>query len=155
MLDPRRPELKPLTCAFDGKVPPRVQDLPTESMNSRDSVHAFTIPFYFLVSDGNEPVLSVSISSEEPTRRDSAIVPAIEPKDGTLTCKVRISRERMQTVARRSLGHAKECGYTVPASLESPTAIFEGLRRDEDEDRWGFGWRCYRGVPDHGFLADR
>ncbi len=61
MLDPRRPELKPLTCAFDGKVPPRVQDLPTESMNSRDSVHAFTIPFYFLVSDGNEPVLSVSI----------------------------------------------------------------------------------------------
>jgi hypothetical protein len=42
----------------------------------------------------------------------------------------------------------------VPAILQRPTAIFEGLRRDEDEDRWGYGWRCYCGRPDRAYRAD-
>jgi len=42
----------------------------------------------------------------------------------------------------------------VPMILQRPTAIFEGIRRDEDEDRQGFGWRCYCGIPDQGFLQD-
>jgi hypothetical protein len=67
---------------------------------------------------------------------------------------VQISFERMQVVGRRSIGQAKECGFIVPAVLEQPTAIFEGLRRDEDEDPRGVGWRCYCGIPHHSYRPD-
>ena len=81
---------------------------------------------------------------------------AVEPKDGTTTCEVQISFNRMQTVGRRSLGHAKECGLILPMILQKPTAIFEGLRRDEDEDEdpRGLGWRCYCGAPDQSYRSD-
>lgn len=79
---------------------------------------------------------------------------AIEPRDGTLSCEVQISFERMQAVGRRSMGHANECGIIVPMILQAPTAIFEGLRRNQDEDRRGYGWRCYRGVPEQSFRPD-
>jgi len=49
----------------------------------------------------------------------------------------------MHTVAQRSLGHAKECGLLVPHTLQNPTAIFERLRKDEDEDGRSLGWYCY------------
>lgn len=94
------------------------------------------------------------MSSQGSSRRDYITLLAIEPKDGTLTCEVQISYERMQAVGRRSMGHAKECGLILPMILEKPTAIFEGLRRDEDEDRWGFGWRCYCGQPEKSYRAD-
>jgi hypothetical protein len=94
------------------------------------------------------------MADKEDSRRQYLTLQAIEPKDGTLSCEVLISYDRMQAVARRSLGHAKECGLIVPAILQTPTAIFEGLRRDEDEDRWGFGWRCYCGVPEHSYRQD-
>jgi hypothetical protein len=87
-------------------------------------------------------------------RRQHITLLAIEPRDGTLSCEIQISFERIQAVDRRSLGHAKECGIIVPMILQKPTAIFEGLRRDEDEDRWGYGWRCYCGVPEHSYRAD-
>lgn len=57
-------------------------------------------------------------------------------------------------VARRGVLHVKECAYIVPMILEKPTAIFEGLRQDDDEDRRGYGWRCYCGVPDRSYRAD-
>jgi len=103
--------------------------------------------------------LTVEVSSTEKPlhpdeRRDRITLLAVEPKDATLTCEVLISYARMQVVGRRSLGHAKECGIIVPAVLQTPTSIFEGLRRDEDEDRWGYGWRCYCGLPEQAFLAD-
>jgi len=69
-------------------------------------------------------------------------------------CEVLISFDRMQTVARRSMGQAKECGHVLPAVLQGPTAIFEGLRWDEDEDRQGYGWRCYCGIPEFAYHAD-
>lgn len=94
------------------------------------------------------------MSSKGPSRRDYITLSAIDPRDGTLTCEVQISFERMQAVGRRSMGHAKECGHIVPMVLQMPTAIFEGLRRDEDEDRWGYGWRCYCGVPEHSYRPD-
>jgi hypothetical protein len=56
--------------------------------------------------------------------RQYVILQAIDPLDGTSTCEVRISHDRMQNVARRGMGHAKECGYTVPRILQYPTAIF-------------------------------
>ena len=77
------------------------------------------------------------------SRRQYITLQAIEPKDGTLTCEIQISFDRMQAVGRRSMGHAKECGMIVPMILQRPTAIFEGIRSEEDEDRWGYGWRCH------------
>ena len=71
---------------------------------------------------------------------------AIDPQTGKDT-EVLISHRRMHTVARRSLGHAKECGLLVPYTLQQPTAIFEGLRKDEDEDRRIPGWYCYCAKP--------
>jgi hypothetical protein len=88
------------------------------------------------------------------SRRQYLTLLAIEPGDGTLSFEVQVSFERMQAVGRRSLGHAKECGYIVPMVLQKPTALFEGLRRDEDEDRGGYGWRCYCGVPEQSFRSD-
>jgi hypothetical protein len=87
------------------------------------------------------------------SRRQYIILDAINPEDGK-PCKVQISFDRIQSVARRSLGQAKECGYIVPAVLQKPTAVFEGLRLDEDEDHRGVGWRCYCGVPAVAYRAD-
>lgn len=93
------------------------------------------------------------MTDEHRTRRRCILLDALDPADGK-TCFVQISFERMQAVGRRGLGHAKECGYLVPMILQKPTAVFEGLRRDEDEDRRGYGWRCYCGVPDHSYRVD-
>lgn len=90
---------------------------------------------------------------EQHARRDFVRLEASNPEDGK-TCLVQISFERMHIVGRRGLGHAKECGYIVPMILQKPVAVFEGLRCDEDEDRSGYGWRCYCGVPDRGYRAD-
>ena len=87
------------------------------------------------------------------SRRDYLTLQAIDPVDGKLR-DVLISFDRMQAVGRRSMGHAKECGYIVPAILQKPTAIFEGLCRDEDEDVRGAGWRCYCGVPERAYRQD-
>lgn len=78
---------------------------------------------------------------------------ACDPDTGK-SCIVQISFDRMQTVARRGMGHAKECAFTVPEILVRPTAIFEGLTQDHDEDRRGIGWRCYCGRPSKGYRAD-
>jgi len=94
------------------------------------------------------------MSSKQPSRRDYITLLAIEPKDGTLSLEVQISFERMQAVGRRGLGHAKESGLILPMILQKPTAIFEGLRRDEDEDKRGYGWRCYCGRPEHSYRPD-
>ncbi len=91
--------------------------------------------------------------SESRSRREQILLEAINPVDGK-SCHVQISFDRMQAVGRRSLGQAKECGYIVPMILQRPAAVFEGLRRDEDDDLRGVGWRCYCGVPDRSFRVD-
>jgi hypothetical protein len=90
---------------------------------------------------------------KEKSRREYLTLSAVNPSTGE-SCGVLISFDRMQAVARRGLGHAKECAFTVPHTLARPTAIFEGLRRDEDEDLWGCGWRCYCAIPASSFRAD-
>jgi hypothetical protein len=87
-------------------------------------------------------------------RREGLTLRAMDPETRSLTGEVLISHERMQTVARRSMGHARECGVIVPAVLQNPTAVFEGLRWDDDEDRRGVGWRCYCGLPENAYLPD-
>ncbi len=90
---------------------------------------------------------------EEKPRREYLTIAAVNPADGK-ACEVLISYERIRAVGRRSLAHANECAHVVPAILQSPTAIFEGLRSDDDEDRRGCGWRCYCGIPAQGYLQD-
>jgi hypothetical protein len=92
------------------------------------------------------------MAKSEGSRRQYLTLQALEP-DGKMGA-VQISFDRLHTVGKRSFGHAKECGYIVPAILQQPTAIFEGLRRDEDEDPKGVGWRCYCGIPVHSYRAD-
>ncbi|MBP7826424.1 MAG: hypothetical protein KA236_07730 [Verrucomicrobia bacterium] len=75
---------------------------------------------------------------------------AIDPQSGEAT-EVLISHRRMHAVAQRSLGQAKECGILVPHTLQHPTAIFEGLRKDEDEDQRAPGWYCYCSKPPYSF----
>lgn len=88
------------------------------------------------------------------SRRNAITLAARDPLDAGRPCIVQISYERMQAVAKRGMGHAKEAGLIVPFVLQHPTAIFEGLRRDDDEDRFGYGWRCYCAVPPWSFRTD-
>jgi hypothetical protein len=90
--------------------------------------------------------------AKDESRRTYLKLKARRPEGGE--CEIQISFERMQAVGRRSMGHAKEAAYLLPLVLHSPTAVFEGLRRDEDEDRQGYGWRCYCGVPDRAYQSD-
>jgi hypothetical protein len=89
----------------------------------------------------------------ERTRRDYLALKSLDPIKGG-TCGVWISYERMQTVAKRSLGHASECAFLLPDILQRPSAVFEGLRWDEDEDPSGYGWRCYCGIPSRAYRTD-
>jgi hypothetical protein len=87
------------------------------------------------------------------SRRGYLSIDAFDPATKE-TCGILISHDRMLTVARRSMAHAKECAYIVPQILQRPAAVFEGLRHDDDEDRRGTGWRCYCGSPDRAYRAD-
>lgn len=87
------------------------------------------------------------------TRRAYLTLAAIDPADGKMG-EVLVSYDRMHSVGKRSMAHAKECGIILPMILQCPTAIFEGLRQDEDEDRRGVGWRCYCGIPENAFYPD-
>jgi hypothetical protein len=89
----------------------------------------------------------------EESRRKYLKLNAIDPVDGTMG-EVLVSFDRMQAVGRRSMAHAKECGIIVPMILQQPTAVFEGLRQDEDEDQRGVGWRCYCGIPERAYHSD-
>ena len=75
---------------------------------------------------------------------------AIDPQTGKSSF-VLISDRRMHNVATRSMGHAKECAFLVPLTLQHPVGIFEGLKEDADEDPRGAGWYCYCYKPNYSF----
>ncbi len=106
-----------------------------------------------LACSSQVPYIKGVMAARGESRRKYLTLEAVDPLTGS-TCEVLISYDRMQAVARRSMGHAKECGFIVPMMLQKPTAIFEGLRQDEDEDRRGYGWRCYCGIPEYAYHAD-
>ena len=93
------------------------------------------------------------MSEKNLSRREMLTLEAIDPSDGK-PCGILVSFDRMQHVAKRGMGHANEAAYLLPETLQKPTAIFEGLRRESDEDMRGCGWRCYCGVPTRSFRPD-
>ena len=93
------------------------------------------------------------MSDDPESRREMLTLEAVDPASGK-PLVVQISHERLLTVARRSMGQAKEAAFIVPAILQKPAAIFEGLRWDEDEDPKGVGWRCYSGIPAVAYASD-
>lgn len=93
------------------------------------------------------------MADQDRSRRNYLSLAAIDP-DGGKFVEVLVSYDRMQAVGRRSMAHAKECGIIVPTVLQHPSAVFEGLRQDEDEDQNGVGWRCYCGIPEVAYYSD-
>lgn len=83
-------------------------------------------------------------------------IEALDPVTGGV-CHVFLSHRRLQNVGGRGMAHALEVCRIVPGILRAPSAVFEGLLRDEDEDRDPGsppGWRCYCGIPLHSFRQD-
>lgn len=93
--------------------------------------------------------------ADRPTRRDPLQLDAFDPVTRG-TCLIQIAFERMQAVARRGMVQAAECAFIVPSILQHPTAVFEGIRRDEDETRGSRAeaWRCYCGIPTNSYRDD-
>lgn len=79
---------------------------------------------------------------------------AVDPETGR-SCRVTFEHQKLADVARRSKGQVLEASRVVREILQRPYAIFEGLRRDDDEPRGhAFGWRCYCGIPSRAYSRD-
>jgi hypothetical protein len=98
-------------------------------------------------------VRDYAVAKGDPGRREMLTVNAFDPASGD-EIEVFISYERLRTLGTRSQGQVKEAAYILPQVLQAPAVVFEGFRREEDEDRRGVGWRCYCGVPDSSYTAD-
>jgi hypothetical protein len=89
----------------------------------------------------------------EESRRERLCIQAFDPANRQ-TCIVQISQQRLLTIAKWGSWAVKEAAEIVPHILQHPLAVFEGLRREEDEDRRGTGWRCYCGRANKKFQKD-
>ncbi|NLF07989.1 MAG: hypothetical protein GX594_08420 [Pirellulaceae bacterium] len=90
----------------------------------------------------------VEPAKRKPDRRGYEKIPAVDPMDGKLT-EVYISHGRMDFVAARGMGAAKDLAWSVPEVLLAPTAIFQGVREEGEKD-----WLCYVGKPRHSYSRD-
>lgn len=89
----------------------------------------------------------------ETTRREYLAFEAVDPETGK-NHRVQISYDRLHAVAERGKGFVFEAAYSLPHILLKPTAVFEGLCSEDDEDARGYGWRCYCGVPPCRYQAN-
>jgi hypothetical protein len=78
-------------------------------------------------------------------RREPFTFDAFDPPSGT--CKVYIRERRLLMIAKLGRWKLLEARELVPAVLEAPSVVFEGLRWEGDEDKDRPGWRCYCGKP--------
>jgi hypothetical protein len=93
------------------------------------------------------------VADESPSRRDLLAINAYDPESkGEI--EVYISHERLLAVGRRSKGQILEAAELVPQVLQCRGPVFEGFRKEEDEDKRGVGWRCYCGIPDRSYSQD-
>jgi len=76
---------------------------------------------------------------------DCVPVPTIDPVDGKPRT-VFLRSAKMQEVARRGMGAARELAHSVREVLGSPTAIFRGVREEGESE-----WLCYSGIPSQAF----
>lgn len=87
-----------------------------------------------------------------PLRTDRQAFPAVNPANGS-TFDVYITMRRAEWVAKRGQGAVWEMAHTVTEVLRTPSAIHEGIRWDEDEDRGCDqnvdSWLCYSHRPAH------
>ena len=76
------------------------------------------------------------------------LVRAIDPKDGTRFDAL-IPHFRIQWARTMGEGAIRELAYSVQQVLLRPHAVFEGVRRDADDDSGATeGWLCYIGTPE-------
>lgn len=86
------------------------------------------------------------MSGSPPTSRRFT-VQAVKPDDGS-TMDVLFASHRLQWARNMGEGAILELSHSVKAVLEQPTALFEGFRRDSDDDKGEEeGWLCYVGKP--------
>lgn len=89
------------------------------------------------------------------TRRQALTIEAVGPVDGKLIAAT-VDQRKLFACRDRSIGQLKEAAFIVPKILKKPTAIFQGLKRDDDEPRTASdeGWLCYCGTPEMAYNQD-
>jgi len=87
-------------------------------------------------------------------RRETLPTKAVDPVTGK-KYDVFVSQKKLFYAASLSVGHLSDAAYNIPQVLQNPTAIFEGLRKDE-HGRYSdtFTWRCYCGIPKFGYKGN-
>lgn len=83
----------------------------------------------------------------ERSRRHFGVQPAVDPTSGRLELEVYFTHLRAEAVRSRGAWAIMEMAYLVPEILTQPSAIFEGIRADGDDDAATDGWLCYCGTP--------
>lgn len=91
--------------------------------------------------------------SKRRTRREYLKVESVDPKDGKLF-DIYIAQDRLIWIGKQGKGRILESRDVVTQALRKPFAIFEGMKRDADDDRRSEGWLCYCTVPDRAYAAD-
>jgi len=81
------------------------------------------------------------------SRREKLTRLALNPDTKQLDLQVVIRDQRIQGILDRgNKADAYTAAYTLSETLKNPDAIFEGLKRDDDEPRGSdtsSGWLCY------------
>ena len=72
---------------------------------------------------------------------------AVDHRTGKPSLRVHLTQDRGRQVARRGRWAILEMRNTVEQVLQRPTAIFEGIRHEPDDDGRSDGWLCYCGRP--------
>ncbi len=93
-----------------------------------------------------------SIRTKARNRPGYAKLNARDPNDGKYW-DVLISPGRLNWIKRVGGALVHETRLIVPTVLDKPTAIFQGLLSDDDEDKFGDvgGWLCYLGQPCYAY----
>lgn len=97
----------------------------------------------------------VSVVERFKMRTGYASVDAICPFDGG-KWNVLVSPQRIAFINKIGGAFRYESRLIVPAVLKKPAAIFEGVRRDEDENKGSdvLGWLAYLGYCECGYGDD-
>jgi hypothetical protein len=103
------------------------------------------------------PIFGKMGSAMDGSRRKNLTRMAMNPATKQPDLVVMIHEDRLRgIVRRRNLADAYTAEHTLPETLRSPDAIFEGLRFDEDEPHNcdNQGWLCYAKRPARRYNSD-